>query len=223
MQIFPHDSFQRGTQMANHLPAQSRAGQKKLLYENIPSRTERHLGLLFAAGTFLVIASSEEWERWWTGGASYVKLSVIPSSEEWERWWLIPLAFTLGFLINLFDRCRGKVRVPNRLFDCGNALLVEHIAARVSESLPFSHIAAVDYEFSLPRNERDMVAATTILRLRKPGKRLAATLEFPEDSPHHHPFWQWRLSKHSYPPPALYTELQRRLDEERKKARRPSP
>ncbi|MDR3351692.1 MAG: hypothetical protein LBO00_01485 [Zoogloeaceae bacterium] len=186
--------------MANHSSAQSFAGQQKLLYEKVPSRIEKNAGTIAAAGAFLVISFSGEW----------------------KYWWFIPLVFTLGFLMNLLDRCREKVRVPNRLFDCGDALLVEHIAARVSERLPFSHIAVVDYEFS-PLDESDRVTVKTILRLHKPGKRLAATLDFPEATPYRYSFWRVP-SKHDpdYPPPDLYTELQRRLDEERKKAR-PSP
>jgi hypothetical protein len=102
--------------MATHPTAQSRAGQQKLLYEKVPSEIERHLGPTLAAGTFLELAIS--------GGLKF--------------WWLIPIIFVLGILTNLSDSNRKTVRFPNRLFDCGDAILVEYIAARISERLPFS-------------------------------------------------------------------------------------
>jgi hypothetical protein len=190
--------------MSIDMNAPERLGQRKLLYDATPGFLDKYVPWCVLLGFSLA-------GLFYFEGIGRVILVCI----------LLPVLF---FLRYKSSPPQGTV-FPDKLFDCGDDLLIEHKGRRTRT--PFSNIDDISCVFS-EEEDRDSdsslgyrLVATTTLCLRKPARftEVKADRFFTKLQCKSYGAWQREhLSEHDYDQPgpqSLFVELQRRLDEQR--------
>jgi hypothetical protein len=165
-------------------------GRPELLYDASPPFIDKNAGWCMAAAGFLLFVLFRE--------SAFL--------------WGIPAGLLLQYSRHhLYSRPPGKIVFPDKLFDCGDYLLVE--TNGMTTKVPFSDIddiSCVTGEIEVNNDGFDLLAATTTLRLRKP------TELFTEIKCRQHMGFARRASMDDYHrPPPLFVKLQHRLGEHR--------